>query len=113
MKLRNLSVRSHHISVLDIDGDPSSYVVLLSPDEASKVARQIQQCVNMHDPMVAVLETFSSKGMGQMLIELLIAMDTTGHPSAAEAIERMRKLINAIDVILKGLELGAYEHPDC
>jgi hypothetical protein len=63
----------------------------------------------LFEAMVAALTPFKSTEMGQLLIDALFVR---GEPEvAAKAKERFVKLINAVDVVLKGVELAKEREP--
>lgn len=90
-------------AILYIDGNPGRLVTVRCHD-ATATARRIAQCVNLFDSMRLVLEMFSSQQMGRMLVDAVLSMNPDD-PRHAEVERRMRSLINAVDVTLKGIEL--------
>lgn len=90
-----------------IDTDADDKMILIGCEGAMAVAKEIATRVNMFPAMVTVLTVFSSKEMGDKLIDAMFYDDglNSENPQKQEAQRRMRKLINAVDVILKGIEI--------
>lgn len=102
MKLRYMT-GSDSRATLCIDGDPARLVTVRCQD-ATTVARNLSLCVNMHEPMVRVLRVFSSQQMGSLLVDVVVT-SFEDEARAAEVERRLRALVNAVDVLMKGLEL--------
>ena len=80
--------------------------IMIGCTNAAAVAKQIRRAVNFHEPMVAVLTPFSSKHMGQLLIDALEASMAEIDKAKGDVVRtKLSRLINAVDVILKGIEL--------
>lgn len=104
MKQLRLMTSDDVRATLYIDSDPAR-LVTVHCNEAPRVARQIARCVNMHDGMVQALQMFSSKEMGSLLVDVVVASFEDEEKGEAVG-RRLRALINAVDVILKGMELS-------
>jgi|SRR5215467_940152 len=93
---------------LYIDGDAARQVTVRGPD-ATKIAKTIARRINMHDSMIAVLRVFATDGgMGAYLIDAMVSFGE-GDPRQGEVERRIRAVINAVDVILKGAEVAERE----
>jgi len=88
--------------------ETGEFIVIGTPG-AQRCAREIRRAVNFHEPLVAVLTLFRSSEMGKLLIDAMFyktaVADVAPIDDIIEAQSRMTKLINSVDVILKGLEL--------
>lgn len=102
MKLRHMTGDDTRVTMW-LDGDPARLVTVRCKD-AVAVGRQLAMCVNFHDPMVAALRMFSSKEMGSLLTDVVVN-SFEDEEQGAEVEERLRALVNAVDVIIKGVEL--------
>ena len=90
-----------------IDEDQNQETVLIGCPGAHRVATEIAHRVNLYEPLLAVLTPFRSSEMGAALIDAMFYTDglSDGDPVKQEAQKRMRRLVNAVDVVLKGAEL--------
>lgn len=88
--------------------DETGEIILISCPNASLMAAKIAARVNRFDAMVAVLTPFRSTEMGQLLLDHLLNDAPSGVTEEAMNVAhaRMKKLINAVDVILKSVELA-------
>jgi len=97
MKLK-LTHGDQRRAILAINDNESQMVVVRCPD-AVLAAKEIRDVVNrayLFDGMVAVLRHFHSTKMGNSLI------DSANNSTAKN---EMTKLIKAVDVVLKGIEI--------
>ena len=89
-------------ATLAIDGDRQ--VVVRCKDV--RAMREIVRRVKLHDRLIQVLQVFSStQGMGNGIVDAMVAFGE-GDPRQELVEERARKLINVVDVIVKGEELS-------
>ncbi len=89
--------------VMLADKDSGEFILISCPNAAA-TGRQIAHRVNMHEPLIAGLEPFRSTEMGNLLVDALVAAcPKDKNPSEVE--RRLRMLVNAIDMVLKGEEL--------
>jgi hypothetical protein len=104
MKLK-LTNGDDYRAVLLIDDDREKMVVVRCHDSVT-VAKEIAKAVNrdfLFDPLVAALTPFKSREMGQLLITMFRDDDTAGQLAR----QRLERLINTIDHLLKGVELNS------
>lgn len=113
MKLR-LTVVADRRAVFSIDGDPDQTVTVRAA-EAVAIARKIARAVDrdpLFDALVAALTPFHSGEMGNLLLDAMFFVDgldpeADTDPVKREAEKRMRKLIGAVDLILKAVAIKA------
>jgi hypothetical protein len=92
-----------HRANMYVEGEPVRRVSV-SGHDVHATARSIAFRVNTHDAMVQVLRMFSSKEMGSKLVDVVVdSYEDEGKAAVVE--QRLRALVNAVDVILKGIEL--------
>ena len=108
MKLK-LTNGDDHRAVLMIDDDREKMVVVRSQDSVT-VAREIAKAVNrdfLFDALVAALTPFQSREMGQLPITMFREDGTAGQLAR----QRLERLINTIDLLLKGVGLNSKSRP--
>lgn len=93
-----------HRVTMFIEGEPVRRVSV-SGHDVHATARKLALYVNMHDGMTQALRMFSSKEMGTMLVDVVVA-SFEDEDKAAAVEERLRAMVNAVDVILKGIEIA-------
>ena len=76
--------------------------------DAEKTAKYIMHAVNYYPSLVAALTPFSSDHMGRLLIDVVLNDAPAGVSDETMNLVhgRLSKLVNAIDLILKGVELN-------
>lgn len=89
-----------------IEGDEDTGICVMGEEDVSGIARKIAFSVNMFEPMAAALTPFGSAGMGELLADIVETLPSTVDEEKSDlAREQFRKLINAVDVILKVIEV--------
>ena len=93
------------------DSDIGEHRVSVRCPEADKAAAYIARAVNFYPTLVAALTPFSSEHMGKLLIDVVLNDAPAGVTDKTMNMvhDRLSKLVNAIDVIMKGIEIKGIE----
>ncbi len=114
MKLR-IGIITNNIAQLEFDDDRGEVLVRRIGDDAAALGRQIARAVNrdrQFEALVAALTPFKSTEMGNLVIDV-VTSDMAATKTAKEvavAAGRLRQLIDAVDLILRAVEIAERDH---